>query len=160
MKKISKIMVALDFSKYSRNAFEYAVELADSLGASLVVVNVINERDLKAFRSVAEVDMFSTSAEKYREETLKRYVQQKEKERSKKIDTLIEETDCHDLSIEKVFEVGVPFRELIRAVKDEGVDLVVMGSKGRSDIAEVLFGHHAEKMFRRCPVPLLSIRSH
>jgi nucleotide-binding universal stress UspA family protein len=160
MKKISKIMVAFDFSKYSKNAFAYAVELADRLGASLVMVNIINERDLKAIRTITKEDMFSTSAEKYKKETMKLYVSNKKEELSKQIDELIEEANGTHLSIKKVFRVGVPFQELIRAVKDEGVDLMVMGSKGRSDIAEVLFGHTAEKMFRRCPVPLLSIRSH
>jgi nucleotide-binding universal stress UspA family protein len=91
---------------------------------------------------------------------MKLYVSNKKEELSKQIDELIEEANGTHLSIKKVFRVGVPFQELIRAVKDEGVDLMVMGSKGRSDIAEVLFGHTAEKMFRRCPVPLLSIRSH
>lgn len=160
MKKISKIMVAFDFSKYSKNALAYAVELADSLGASLVMVNIINERDLKAIRTITKEDMFSSSAEKYKKETMKLYVSNKKEELSKKIDELIEEANGTHLSIKKVFRVGVPFQELIRAVKDEGVDLMVMGSKGRSDIAEVLFGHTAEKMFRRCPVPLLSIRLH
>ena len=160
MKKISKIMVAFDFSEYSKNAFAYAVELADSLGANLVIVNIINERDLNALRTITKEDMFSSSVVKYKKETMKLYVNNKKEELSKKIDTLIEETNCPHLSIKKVFKVGVPFRELIRAVKDEGADLMVMGSKGRSDIAEVLFGYHAEKMFRRCPVPLLSIRSH
>jgi nucleotide-binding universal stress UspA family protein len=160
MKKISKIMVAFDFSKYSKNAFAYAVELADRLGASLVMVNIINERDLKAIRTITKEDMFSSSAEKYKKETMKLYVSNKKEELSKQIDELIEEANGTHLSIKKVFRVGVPFQELIRAVKDEGVDLMVMGSKGRSDIAEVLFGHTAEKMFRRCPVPLLSIRSH
>jgi nucleotide-binding universal stress UspA family protein len=160
MKKISKIMVAFDFSKYSKNAFAYAVELADRLGASLVMVNIINERDLKALRTITKEDMFSSSAEKYKKETMKLYVSNKKEELSKQIDELIEEANGTHLSIKKVFRVGVPFQELIRAVKDEGVDLMVMGSKGRSDIAEVLFGHTAEKMFRRCPVPLLSIRSH
>jgi nucleotide-binding universal stress UspA family protein len=160
MKKISKIMVAFDFSKYSRNAFAYAVELAESLGANLIIVNIINERDLKALRTITKEDMFSSSAQKYKKETMKLYVQNKKEELSKQIDELIEDANCTHLTIDKVFKVGVPFQELVRAVKDEEVDLMVMGSKGRSDIEEVLFGHTAEKMFRRCPVPLLSIRSH
>jgi nucleotide-binding universal stress UspA family protein len=160
MKKISKIMVAFDFSEYSKNAFAYAVELAGSLGANLVIVNIINERDLNVLRTITKEDMFSKSVVKYKKETMKLYVQNKKEELSKEVDKLIEDTNCTHLSIKKVFKVGVPFQELIRAVKDEGADLMVMGSKGRSGIAEVLFGHTAEKMFRRCPVPLLSIRSH
>ena len=160
MKKISKIMVAYDFSEYSKNAFAYAVELADSLGANLVIVHIINERDLNALRTITKEDMFSKSVVKYKKETMKLYVQNKKEELSSEIDKLIEDQKCNHLSIDKVFRVGVPFQELINAVKNESADLMIMGSKGRSGLAEVLFGHTAEKMFRRCPVPLLSIRSH
>ena len=74
------------------------------------------------------------------------------------MEKLIQEIGCAHLKIKKVFKVGVPFQELISAIENEGADLMVMGRKGRSDLADVLFGSNAEKVFRRCPVPLLSVR--
>ena len=75
------------------------------------------------------------------------------------MDKLIDEIGCGDLKIHKIFRIGVPFQELISAIEDEGADLMVMGQKGRSDLAGVIFGSNAEKVFRRCPIPLLSVRS-
>jgi nucleotide-binding universal stress UspA family protein len=93
------------------------------------------------------------------EKTAQEYETRVKADRTRQMEKLIEEIGCAHLPIKKVFRVGVPFQELISAIEDEGADLMVMGPKGRSDLAGVLFGSNAEKVFRRCPIPLLSVRS-
>ena len=50
MERIRRIMVAYDFSEYSKEALKYAVELAEVLTSDLIVVNVIDQRDVDAIR--------------------------------------------------------------------------------------------------------------
>jgi len=142
-------MVACDFSEYSKESLKYAAELAEDLKADIIITNVINEKDVNSVRMAA---MYSgaISEEKFLKDKMER--------RLERVNELIEETSVSHLSVKKLFKIGIPFRELIQAVKDEEADLVVMGPKGRSNLEDILFGSTAEKMFRHCPVPLLSIR--
>ena len=142
-------MVAYDFSDYSKEALEFAVELADELKSHLMIVNVINQRDVDALLR-AEMESANFSADKF--------ITDNKKDRMERINEIVEEISAKHLSVEIKIKTGVPFRELIQIVKDGGVNLVVMGRKGRSNLAGILFGTTAEKMFRHCPVPLLSLR--
>jgi len=102
---------------------------------------------------------FDRNIEKYVGKTANEYEKRVTADRTGQMEKLFEEIGCAQLLIKKVFRVGVPFQELISVIEDEGADLMVMGPKGRSDLAGVIFGSNAEKVFRRCPIPLLSVRS-
>jgi len=57
-----------------------------------------------------------------------------------------------------ISKVGHPSDKLIQIIEEEGIDLVVMGAKGRSDLPHALLGSVAQKLFRHSPVPVLSYR--
>ena len=149
MRPIRRIMAAVDFSEYTEETVEYAARLAEKFNAELVIVNVINQRDLDAVTTVSlKVDAVS----------LENYLERQKMEREQRIQKIVQNASCGHLSPEILIRVGPPIEGLNRAVREEAIDLVVMGSKGRSNLAGFLFGSTAEKMFRHCPVPVLSIR--
>ena len=149
MNNISRIIAAIDFSDYSAQVLKYAANLADNLKVLLILVNVINQRDINAIE-LAEQWVSGIKAEDF--------LKQQKAERSFKLQKLIEEISCSSLPVTTIIRQGTPFRELVQTVKQEKADLVVMGAKGRGNLSNVLFGSTAEKMFRHCPVPLLSVR--
>jgi nucleotide-binding universal stress UspA family protein len=148
MKKVTKIMVAIDFSEHSIAAAQYAAGLASDVGAALLLTNVINRRDVDLMEiAVKRVAVFS--AEKYLEE--------KVESRKKRFEDLIKKLNLDNLNLETNVRMGVPFREILSEIKENKPDLLVMGRKGRSELADIVIGSCAQKLFRRCSIPLLTI---
>jgi nucleotide-binding universal stress UspA family protein len=148
MKK-TKIMVAVDFSEYSAEVVAHACRLAQSMTAELLFVNVINQRDIDM------VNQVTMHTEKI---TVEGYLADVIEERTREMGKMIEENGCSGVPNQFVIKKGVPFKKLIEVAAEQKVDLVVMGTKGRGNLEGILFGSQAEKMFRHCPVPLLSVR--
>jgi nucleotide-binding universal stress UspA family protein len=150
MSRIKKILVAVDFSAYSLNIGRYAGRMAEDLNANLLWVNVINRRDVSAVKQV----LAHTSQNLPVADCLSML----KRERVEKMQTLIRKAGCINITHRVIVRTGIPHQELITAALEEQVDIVIMGAKGRSELAGIIFGSTAEKMFRRCPVPLLSLR--
>lgn len=148
---VRKIMVAYDMSENAMEALVFAMGLARDLNAELLVASIIHQRDVEVMQRVAaEAGTISVA----------NYIESQEQERAEFIEKVLREVDMPGVSVQKVFGIGVPYLELVEIAGKQDVDLVVMGARGRSKLAGVLYGSTAEKMFRRCPVPLLSIRRH
>jgi len=145
---IKKIMVPVAFSKYSRGILDCAADLAVPLGAELQVINVISDRDLEAVNKITEFG-YKVDSDKYLE-TVK-------KERRDQITAMAEHLTLPDDKVSFSFLIGDPTEELLRFVVESEVDLVVMGIKSR-EIKHMFAGSVAERMFRRCPVPVISYR--
>lgn len=145
---VKKILVPLAFSKYSKGILNYAADLAKCTGAELIIASVINERDLEA------VDKITSYGYKV---DVEHYIETIKKEKLEQLNTLLKDLTLPDDKVTYTFCTGEPTNELLKLVVDRKIDMVVMGVKGK-DIRHIFTGSVAERMFRKCPVTVVSYR--
>ncbi len=74
------------------------------------------------------------------------------------VEQFLEDIDTEDVEIETHLANGKPFVEILRFIKSNGMDLVVMGTHGRSGLAHALMGSVTEKVVRKALCPVLVVR--
>jgi len=62
------------------------------------------------------------------------------------------------LEVETIVVKGVPFNEIINAATEINVDLIVIGTHGRTGLSHVMLGSVAEKVVRKATCPVLTVR--
>jgi nucleotide-binding universal stress UspA family protein len=155
MKKIKTILAAYDLSRYSEDVVQYAAEMADSYDGKLIIANVINKRDVNVM--VEAKSKLAIIDDQYKT-TIDDFVSKMKNERTENIREVLQKIAPRHIRAKIVFKVGFPYQQLLAVVKEEGVDVVVMATKGRTNLSDVIFGSTAEKMFQICPVPVFSVR--
>lgn len=143
-----KILVPIAFSEYSQGIVNYAASIAEPMGAEMLIVNVINERDLEAVERISSFG-YKVDGE--------HYVHVIQEERRQVLQGLTEKLTLPDDQVSFSFLVGDPANELLKMVVEEEIDMVVMGVKTK-DIRHLFTGSVAERMFRRCPCTIVSYR--
>lgn len=150
MDEFKKILVALGITQYSEDLFKYAARLAGVLDAELLVVNIINVRDVESIQSISAMGYEVDGAH---------YVEGVRADRTAFLKEIMDRTDFPADRVRTVIKVGNPYAKLLEIIVEENVDMVVMGTKSRTGLEQMLVGSVASKIFRKSPVTVVSYRS-
>ena len=143
-----KILYPTDFSDASKKALDYIKQLKGAGTKEVVVFHVIDEREIEHIAHLAELNVSIEELEKRKE--------QYAKEEMKAIGAELKKAG---FKVKTRIDKGVPFRDILKAEEQEkDVSVVVLGSHGKSCIAEMLLGSVSEKVVRKSSKPVLVVR--
>ncbi len=140
MVTLSKILFPTDFSSFADHALSYAVAMAQEFDATLYMLYV---EELLPYvphdpdRKFPDADAVAQKAE----EAMKSSVG----------------TEAH-ITVKRFIARGFPADEIVSFAKNNGIDLIVMSTHGRTGLKHVLLGSTTEKVVRKSSCPVLSIR--
>jgi len=142
MRKVSKILVPLDFSEHAEAALAYAVGLAKGFGAAVHLVHVYPVTTYAApplLPGPVVVGQFRDESQRVFDELM----------------TRVKRDYSPDIS--GSLREGVPHVEILRCASDIGADMIVMGTHGHTGLEHLLLGSVAERVVRGAQVPVLTV---
>lgn len=144
-----KILVPVDFSPCSEEAFRIALSTARLFQADVVMLYVI---DTKSLASLNRMGMASPTEERAQKKRLSHHARLLAHQ-------WLKSDEAKGVAIKRVLAEGSPFVEIVRQTRLERVDLVVMGSHGGQvgNVDEIFFGSTAEKVVRTAGCPVLTV---
>jgi nucleotide-binding universal stress UspA family protein len=160
--KLKKILGPMDFSEGSKEALRYALMLQEQYQSHLILLHVLS----RAFETytVAEgqvpgqrfVPTPGGGVLLYPDPSGKQIRRDLVEEAHWKIKDLVPVAQKERFQSE--IRIGDPADEILKVAKEEGVDLIVMGTHGRTGLPHLWMGSVAERVVRLSPVPVLTIR--
>ena len=145
MNRLQRILVPTDFSTTANAALTYGIELARVFGARLDLLHV-SEHPEAAAEMGYPLGLVET-VHNVHNTTVGR------------LRTLVTENEARELSPEYAMRVGTASNEIVGYEKEHDIDLIVMGTHGRSGVTRVVLGSVAERVVRKAPCPVLTVHN-
>lgn len=145
----TKILVPVDFSPCSEEAFRVALSFARLFQAEALLLHVI---DMKSLDTLNMQGLALPSEEKEQKKRLRHHARLNARR-------LLQFEEAKGVAIRRLLAEGSPFVEIARATRAEKADLVVMGSYGGrvGNVDKIFFGSTAEKVVRTAGCPVLTV---
>jgi nucleotide-binding universal stress UspA family protein len=143
MEDIKRILVVSRMTAYCREAIHYGISLAQKYGAELSVIHVM-------YNPFENMNMPIMSMEEENE---------KDRERIKKeLDEIINEERKKGMGIKESIKKGKPAAEIMKAVEEENIDLVVLHDHKVSFLDHFLYGYRSDDIIRKIPCSVLLVK--
>ena len=147
MIKLQQILCPTDFSEFSLCALPYAVDLARQFEARLHCLHVVDESYQYAL-GIGESAMPMVVP-------MEEILQSAQQQITKFVEEHLQEDQAR---LQAKVMAGRPFVEIIRYARDNEIDLIVIATHGRGGLASMFLGSVAEKVVRKSPCPVMTIR--
>jgi nucleotide-binding universal stress UspA family protein len=141
---VQHVLVPIDFSATADRALAYAIALAQQLQARLTLLHVLDLTPV----TMDEMTPGMTATYLDDLETDAQHLLQASRERVQRV----------GLRAESLLVQGTPTQTIVDTASEQGVDLIIMGTHGRTGLAHVFLGSVAEHVVRQGPCPVLVVR--
>lgn len=142
---IQKILVPIDFSDYSKSSLKYAVNFAQHFKSELILIYVVVPVVYPPDFSMGQIAIPSVDMEM-------------DKRAFEELNNLAKKEIPAELKTKVIVKSGKPFIEIIETASEADADLIIIATHGHSGVEHILFGSTAEKVVRKAPCPVLTLR--
>ena len=145
---MKKILFPTDFSPAADNAFLYALKMADTLKASILVVHLYELPQLKR-------NLPNTIKEVY--ESIEKEAYKSFQQNLPHLDAIAASNHLSHIPVSYTVKAGETLDAINRLATSEQIDFIVMGTKGASGLKEILIGSVAAEVMENAPCPVIAI---
>jgi nucleotide-binding universal stress UspA family protein len=148
----TKLLVAVDFSPFSEEALIFAGGLAEKLEAQLLVLHVIHDP--------AEAPGFY--AQKGKKKKFLKSMEEAADEMMEEFLLKMRQAYPDQISIQKakpLLVVGTPVTRIVEVAKKKQVDMIILGSHGRTGLAHLLVGSKVQGVVHLSPIPVTVVKT-
>ena len=164
--QIKKILYATDLSESAVHAFAYAVSLANLYGAGITILHVLAEFPGEEFiTNMISTDTWKEIKNRHYSEARDQLIAKRGDHVALKevLEAFSEEAKTNGsaeaaVTDEVLIKPGAPAEVIVETAQEQKCDLIVMGTRGHSTLADVLIGSTAKWVVRNSPIPVLVIR--
>jgi len=146
MIELKRILFPTDFSECGRAAEKYAQALSERFGAELHILHVLGDVAMMMPEPGTALALPQN------------YLLEMKQEAERAIEKILPEATKAGLRVVRATRMGNAYVEIVKYAEEKSIDLIVVGTHGRGGLMHMLLGSVAEKVVRKSPCPVLTVR--